>query len=135
MAEPRPVRHVSASENVDRVAPRDYNITKELQFHGGKMTSERVHYLDLEVISDGLETIGTVTDVLYNEDEPKWLVVKPGVLRSERYVPVQGSYETQDGHICVPFDKRWIKSAPKARDHVMSDEVEHRAAAHYQVAV
>lgn len=100
------------------------------------MTKEHTHYIDHEVVNEDLETIGTVTDVLYDDgaDEPKWLVVKPGVLQAERYVPIERSYESDDGHIVVPFDKRWIKAAPKAGDHIMSDAVKQAASEHYDVA-
>jgi hypothetical protein len=34
---------------------------------------------------------------------------------------VAGSYRSVDGDIVVPWDKEWIKSAPKARgDHQLS---------------
>ena len=99
------------------------------------MTSKQTSYIDHEVINEHQETIGTVTDVLYDDtdNEPKWLVVKPGVLQAERYVPIERSYETDDGNIVVPFDKKWIKAAPKASDHIMSPDVEHEAAEHYDV--
>jgi hypothetical protein len=99
------------------------------------MAHEHTQYVDHHVVNQELETIGTVTDVLYDDDaaEPKWLVVKPGAFQAERYVPTAGSYTTDDGNIVVPFDKRWVKSAPKAGDHVMTSDVEHEAARHYDV--
>jgi hypothetical protein len=95
------------------------------------------NYVDHRVISEHHETIGTVTDVLYHDDtsEPKWLIVKPGLLQAERYVPLEGSYEAEDGRIVVPFDKRWVKAAPKAGDHVLTADVEADVAYHYDVAV
>ncbi len=97
------------------------------------MADEHTNYIHHEVINQNLDTIGTVTDVLYDDDanEPRWLVVKPGILQAERYVPIERSYEDDDGNIVVPFDKRWIKSAPKAGDHILTAEVEEEAAEHY----
>jgi hypothetical protein len=60
--------------------------------------------------------IGSVIDVVYDRRgvEPEYLIVDPGILRSPRYVPVSGSYDTIDGEIVVAWDKHWIKVAPKA---------------------
>lgn len=100
------------------------------------MSNERISYLEHQVITEDHQTIGTITDVLYKEGdaEPTWLVVKPGMLQPERIVPIQRSYETADGNIVVPFDKRWIKDGPKAGDHVLTPEVEDEATKHYDVA-
>ncbi len=71
------------------------------------MTKERISYVDHEVVDENHNTVGKVTDVIYGDDEtaPQWLVVKPGVLAKERYVPIEGSYESDEGNIVVPFDK------------------------------
>lgn len=72
-------------------------------------------YTGHDVIDRDGETVGTVSDVFYEDGatDPSWLVVDPGVFRKERLVPVEGSYETREGKIMVPFDKNWIKDAPK----------------------
>lgn len=100
------------------------------------MTNTKISYLDHEVINEDHKTVGKVTDVLYEhaDTEPKWLVVKPGLMQAERIVPIERSYVTEDGNIVVPFDKKWIKSGPKAGDHVMTADTEHEAAEHYDVA-
>lgn len=97
--------------------------------------NQRTEYLGHDVINEKSETLGTVTDVLYDNgaNEPKWLVVKPGLLQAERIVPIERSYGTDDGHVVVPFEKKWVKSAPKAGDHVLSDDVEAEAAQHYGI--
>ncbi len=100
------------------------------------MSTEHVSYVGHEVIDDDLNTVGVITDVLYDdgENEPKWLVVKPGLLQSERFVPIEGSYESAAGNVVVPFDKQWVKAAPKASgDHVLTADIEHEAAAHYDL--
>ncbi len=99
------------------------------------MTNETIHYIDHHVINQDEQTIGTVTDVLYDDvtNEPKWLVVKPGMLQAERYVPIESSYTTDNGDVVVPFDKKWIKSAPKAGDHILTADVEVEAKRHYDV--
>lgn len=99
------------------------------------MTHHHANFSGHHVTNPHQERIGTVTDVVYDHagDEPRWLVVKLGLLQAERFVPIEGSYETEDGNIVVPFDKKWIKSAPTARTHVMSKEIEHEAAEHYDM--
>jgi hypothetical protein len=38
-------------------------------------------------------------------------------------VPIDGSYVTGTGQVVVPWDKRWIKSAPKANgDHLLTED-------------
>ena len=86
-----------------------------------------------QVIDERGERIGQITDVLYDDpnagdigdpsisSQPTWVVVDPGLLRAAHYVPVAGSYRSVDVDIVVPWDKAWIKSAPKARgDHQLS---------------
>jgi len=95
--------------------------------------SEFIAYTGHDVIDDRGERIGQITDVIYDDPttdvigdplvspKPRWLVVDPGLLRAAHYVPVDGSYRSVDGDIVVPWDKEWIKSAPKARgDHLLS---------------
>ncbi len=84
-------------------------------------------YLDQEVVDLNDNIIGTVVDVLFSESdgEPEWLVVNPGLLQSDRYVPIEGSYTSVEGNVVVPFDKRLVKQAPKAKgDHLITNEVE-----------
>ncbi len=99
------------------------------------MGHEQTRYVDHVVVNQDLETIGTVTDVLYDDGAgaPKWLIVKPGAFQAERFVPTAGSYTTDDGNIVVPFEKRWVKAAPKAGDHIMTSDVEDEATQHYDV--
>lgn len=101
------------------------------------MTNEHRSYVGHGVTTPDRETIGKITDVLYDDgdNEPKWLVVKPGLLQSERYVPIERSSETADGDVVVPFDKKRIQSAPKAGDHVMTTKVSNEAADHYGLDV
>ena len=80
--------------------------------------------------------IGDVRDVIYEgaEDEPTWLVVKPGLLRAEHYVPARGAYQTDDHRVVVPFTADRVKSAPKAkRDHVLSHELRVQLTEHYHL--
>lgn len=91
-----------------------------------------------QVIDTKGEHVGKVTDVLYdaneNTDKPSWMVVNPGLFRAEHYVPVKGAYATKDDQIVVPFDKRWIKAAPKAKgDHVLTEPTIRELQVHYQM--
>ena len=97
--------------------------------------SRQTEYVGHDVINDQEQKIGTITDVLFDDttNQPKWLVVNPGVLQAERIVPIEGSYETADGDVVVPYDKKWIKSGPRAGDHVMTKDVTEEAAGHYDI--
>ena len=97
--------------------------------------SRQPEYVGHDVINDQEQKIGTITDVLFDDttNRPKWLVVNPGVLQAERIVPIEGSYETADGDVVVPYDKKWIKSGPRAGDHVMTKDVTEEAAGHYDI--
>ncbi len=89
-----------------------------------------------DVIDQRGDKVGTVSDVIFEDgsNEPKWLVVDPGVLRKERLVPIEGSYETGDGKIMVPFDKKWIKDAPAVdSSHYPDQDVRQHAAQHFDV--
>lgn len=93
-------------------------------------------YTGHEVIDVNGDTVGTVTDVIFDDrgNEPSWLVVDTGLFRKERLVPIEGSYETDDGSIMVPFDKRWIKQAPAVDgDHTVAREIRQHAAQHFDV--
>lgn len=56
-------------------------------------------------------------------------------MRSSHYVPVSTGYLTDDGTFVVPYEKRTVKSAPKAHgDHVLDSELEAELAEHYELA-
>ena len=91
-------------------------------------------YTGHDVIGPHGETIGKVTDVIYENGAgaPAWLVVNPGILQAEHYAPVEGSYTTDEGHIVLPFDKKWVKDAPKATgDHVVDGQLQQELVDHY----
>ncbi|NNE11531.1 MAG: hypothetical protein HKN41_04715 [Ilumatobacter sp.] len=103
----------------------------------------RPSYTGHHVLDEHGHDIGRVTDVIYTDPDttddgsmtPHWLVVDPGVLRAAHYVPIEGSYTTADGQIVVPWDKRWVQSAPKATgDHVLSHDKVVELEQHYAIA-
>lgn len=80
------------------------------------------------------EQLGEIADVVFDQldEQPEYLVVKPGVLRMSHYVPVAGTYETIEGDIVVPWDRHWFKLAPKAqRGHSLTSTQRHDLEAHY----
>jgi PRC-barrel domain len=87
------------------------------------------------VLDDHHQKVGTVSDVLYDErGEARWAVVNPGPLRAEHYVPVEGSYMTNDGSVVIPYGKEQIKTAAKAsRDHVLDSSIERELIDHYEL--
>jgi hypothetical protein len=91
--------------------------------------SPRTTYTGHQVLDERGDELGRVVDVIYTDPAsrddgamvPNWLVVDPGRLRAAHYVPIEGSYVTEAGQVVVPWDKRWVKSAPKANgDHLLS---------------
>ena len=82
--------------------------------------------------------VGTITDVVYEQGSlrPRWGVVSPGKLKAPHYVPLMPpSYLSENGAVIVPYDKRLIMQAPKARgQHVLTPNLEHELELHYSVA-
>jgi len=87
------------------------------------------------VVDDHHEKVGTVSDVLYDDSgEPRWAIVDPGVMRPEKFVPVEGSYLTTEGELVIPYLKDQVKHSPKApRDHVLDSRTEGMLEEHYEV--
>jgi sporulation protein YlmC with PRC-barrel domain len=97
---------------------------------------ETITYVGLGVQDEYGETIGSVSDVLYDEStqQPQWLVVNPGTLRADHFVPTEGSYTTEEGNVVVAYTKQMVKDGPKASgDHVITHEVEHELREYYTV--
>jgi len=102
------------------------------------MTNESHQTLtDRKVIDDHFETVGTVTDVIYDSEqamEPRWAIVKTGVFGGERPTPLEGSYVADSGDLVVPFDRTTIKNAPKVpHDHVLTRSAEDEIAQYYEI--
>ena len=103
----------------------------------------RPTYTGNHVLDESGDDIGRIVDVIYTDPDetddgsmiPHWLVVDPGLLRSAHYVPIEGSYVTDSGSVVVPWDKRWVKSAPKASgDHLLSHDQVVELERHYALA-
>ncbi|MGZ8765301.1 MAG: PRC-barrel domain-containing protein [Acidimicrobiia bacterium] len=97
---------------------------------------EPIAYVGLDVQDENGETIGSVSDVVYDEStqQPQWLVVNPGTLRADHFVPAEGSYTTDDGNLVVAYTKQMVKDAPKASgDHVITHDVDHELREYYTV--
>ena len=82
--------------------------------------------------------VGTITDVVYSQGtmQPRWGVVNPGRLKAPHYVPlVPPAYMSDTGAVVVPYEKRVILQAPKARgQHVLTPQVERELEVHYCVS-
>jgi hypothetical protein len=94
------------------------------------------HYRGSDVVDADQRLIGTIDDVVADSDgRPVWAVVDVGPLRSAHYVPIDTGYLADGGSFVVPYDKRTVKTAPKARrDHVIDHEVERALIRHYDLA-
>jgi hypothetical protein len=89
------------------------------------------------VVDPDLETVGKVTDVLFDGRamERPWAVVKTGFLGGEHYVPLDNSYVDADGRLVVPFNKTSVKRAPRVpRDHVLTRGAARELRDYYGVA-
>lgn len=89
------------------------------------------------VIDSEGETVGKVAKVIYDDataaDMPSWMIVSGGLLRPTNYVPASGAYATPDDRVIVPFNKRWIKAAPKVDRSGLTEPVRIELHVHYQL--
>lgn len=95
-----------------------------------------IHFRGHDVVDPDRRLIGTISDVLYDEQgAAEWAVVDLGLLRSAHYLPVAAGYMSESGEFVVPFDKRVVKGAPKAdRRHVVDASVEGELLRHYELS-
>jgi hypothetical protein len=93
------------------------------------------HYRGHDVVDPDHRLIGTISDVLYDTTgEPEWAVVDLGLLRSAHYLPVASGYMSENGEFVVPFEKRQVKSAPRAnRSHFLDTSTEEELIRHYEL--
>lgn len=94
------------------------------------------HYRGHDVVDPDHRLIGTISDVLYDQQgDAEWAVVDLGLLRSAHYLPVASGYMTESGEFVVPFDKRVVKGAPKAdRRHYIDSSTEDELMHHYELS-
>jgi hypothetical protein len=119
--------------------PEERNEDAAAEFRGDESALGSPPELSLtghQVLDDHHQKVGTVSDVLYDDrGEPRWAVVNPGPLRAEHYVPVEGSYMTNEGAVVIPYAKEQVKTAAKAsRDHVLDASVERDLIEHYELS-
>jgi len=91
-------------------------------------------FRDHRVVDEHAEEIGKVTDVIYDPatNRPTWLVVHTGLSHGDHYMPVSGTYRSENGDLVSPFDKHTVQHAPKAnKDHVLARELESELRASY----
>lgn len=94
-------------------------------------------FIGHEVLDEHGLHLGTVTDVVESPQDghPEFLVVDPGLIRPAHYVPIEGSYHTDEGKVVVPWDKHWVKTAPRATgEHQPSEHDRQELLRHYSVA-
>jgi len=97
---------------------------------------EPISYMGLTAQDEHGETIGAISDVVYDEStqQPQWLVVNPGTLRADHFVPAEGAYTTEEGTVVLAYTKQMVKEAPKATgDHVITHDVESELREYYMV--
>jgi sporulation protein YlmC with PRC-barrel domain len=97
-------------------------------------TAEHTQFLDHRVVDEAGDTVGRVTDVVFDREtgEPRYAVVKTGVIGRGHYVPLDRIYKSEDGDLVVPWTKDAVSHAPTAsKDHVLTDDDEAALAEHY----
>ena len=90
--------------------------------------------LGLPVLDEKGASVGFVSGVICDDDDdvPTWYVVDCGWMRSEHYVPAEGSYVTSTGDLILSLQKRWVRAAPKAAyGHVLTVELRRQLAIYY----
>jgi hypothetical protein len=100
------------------------------------MTNEPV-FNGHPVVDTRMAPIGKVTDVLYDQTEmqPRWAIVKVGMLGGEHFVPLHDAYVDGEGRVVIPFDKVSVKRAPKVNsDHVLTPDAERELRDYYGIA-
>jgi sporulation protein YlmC with PRC-barrel domain len=100
-------------------------------------TPEARDYKGHAVIDEHGMKVGKITDVLYDDKTlpPRWIIVNLGVFAAQHYVPLNDAYQSEDGRLVIPFDKKTVKSAPRAgKDHILTRAVEEQLLQHYQLA-
>jgi uncharacterized protein YrrD len=93
-------------------------------------------FRDRRVVDEHGDDLGKVTDVIYDAatNRPIWLVVDAGILHADHYMPVAGTYRSEEGNIVSPYDKETVHHATKAsKQHVMTHETEHELYSYYGV--
>jgi hypothetical protein len=76
--------------------------------------------------------IGKITDVMFDDRtlQPEWYVVRVGILKGNRLVPV-GSVGVSDLGAAVPYDKERIRSAPQLEGPTPTETEREALSAHY----
>ena len=92
-------------------------------------------YRGHDVVDPSHRLIGTISDVVYDNDGgPEWAVVDLGLLRSSHYLPIAAGYMSEAGEFVVPYDKKIVKSAPKAdRSHLVDRSMQTELHRHYEL--
>jgi ribosomal 30S subunit maturation factor RimM len=88
-----------------------------------------------DVVDPTHRLIGTISDVVYDGGgDPQWAVVDLGLLRSSHYLPIAAGYMSETGEFVVPYDKKVVKTAPKAdRGHLVDTQTKSELARHYEL--
>jgi hypothetical protein len=112
---------------------------RQFTHHSGRgigANTMSIHYRGSDVVDPTQRLIGTIDDVVYDEQgQPVWAVVDLGLLRSAHYLPIAAGYLTENGTFVVPYDKGTVKAAPKARrDHLLDRQIEAELVRHYELA-
>ncbi len=92
-------------------------------------------YRGHDVVDPTHRLIGTISDVVYDSTgQPQWAVVDLGLLRSSHFMPMSVGYMSEAGEFVVPYDKRVVKSAPRAdRRHLVDSPTSRQLRRHYEL--
>jgi hypothetical protein len=92
-------------------------------------------YRGHDVVDPTHRLIGTISDVVYDRGgDPEWAVVDLGLLRSSHFLPIAAGYMSEAGEFVVPYDKKVVKTAPKAdRSHLVDSSTSKELHRHYEL--
>jgi sporulation protein YlmC with PRC-barrel domain len=97
-------------------------------------TSDQPELGGREVDDEKGNKIGHVVDVIYDEKtfEARMVVVHPGPLHPNHFVPLDRSYVSEEGRLVVDYEKDAVLHSPKApKDHVLTSSLEEEVLRHY----
>jgi hypothetical protein len=80
------------------------------------------------LVDERSDKVGTITDVLVDDTtlEPRWAVVRYGMLRHQALVPVGELYPAKDGAVVTRLDRELVHNAPRFHgDLPDTSEAEH----------
>jgi hypothetical protein len=123
------------SHRNDGQQDHEFDADPDNEYDSLRPQHERTGFRGHDVVDPSHRLIGTISDVVFDTGgDPQWAVVDLGLLRSSHYLPIASGYMSEAGEFVVPYDKKVVKSAPKAdRSHLVDAGTRHELQHHYEI--